>query len=206
MQHSQQLPLWGITPELQALKARYLLSLPPSPPMRLPQTWTPAAVLLPIMQAKSDIPRIILTRRSLHLRHHPGQICFPGGRVDPHDASLRAAAIRETEEEIGIPQQNIHVLGSLNTEPVLSRFLIHPFLGLVAPDTHFTLETNEVAEVFFIPLYYALEPANYYRMPSGYKTHPYIYFLPWKDKLIWGATAAILYHFAQQMHPVGVLL
>ena len=152
----------------------------------------PAAVLLAIWP-KPDGARLILTKRASHLKHHPGQIAFPGGKVDPGDASAQAAALREAYEEVGIAPGNVEVIGSLPSHETVTGFCIFPFLGLVRDDFMPIPEAGEVDEVFTVPLSHVLDPARFVierRRWLGQWRHYYA--VPYGPYYIWGATARIL--------------
>lgn len=162
------------------------LKLPPSRVLR------PAAVLVPVW-LRADGPRIILTKRSSHLKHHPGQVAFPGGKIDPTDASPEAAALRESCEEIGLSPQKVTLLGRLPFHETVTGFTITPVLATVAADFVPVPEAGEVEEVFDVPLDHLLNPARYRierRLWRGQWRHYYA--VPWGPYYIWGATARIL--------------
>jgi len=151
-----------------------------------------AAVLLPLVKRQDGL-NLIFTERALHLRHHPGQISFPGGRYEPADHSLQQTALRETEEEIGILQSQVSLFGSLPTLPTISGFEITPFLGFVDNDHTLLIEPQEVRSVFEVPLAYLLNADNYYKQHlfANKKRH-FTYCIPYQNRLIWGATAQML--------------
>ncbi len=154
-----------------------------------------AAVLLAVMD-KPD-PALLLTRRTATLRHHGGQIALPGGRVDATDTSLEAAALREAWEEVGLLPDQVQVLGRLNAYDTVSRFRITPVVGLAPAAFPWMLSVDEVDAAFEVPLEYILDEGNYrtLNIKRQGSEHP-IYFLPFKEHVIWGATAAILYDLA----------
>ena len=159
----------------------------------------PAAVLIPII-ARGDELSVLLTRRSRQLRHHPGQISFPGGRQDPEDPDLAATALRETREELGIPACCIQLLGLLPEHITVSHYCMVPYLGLLQPDYPLQPAVDEVEEAFELPLAPLLDPANYGSWTITRHQRPHsIYGITLHDRLIWGATARILRLFARQM-------
>ncbi len=159
----------------------------------------PAAVLIPII-ARGDELSVLLTRRSRQLRHHPGQISFPGGRQDPEDPDLAATALRETREELGIPACCIQLLGVLPEHITVSHYCIVPYLGLLQPDYPLQPAVDEVEEAFELPLAPLLDPANYGSWTITRHQRPHsIYGITLHDRLIWGATARILRVFARQI-------
>jgi len=151
-----------------------------------------AAVLIPI-KSGSDGLEVIFTKRSTALRNHPGQISFPGGKQDATDTSFTHTALREAEEEIGLAQREVKIIGALPKHETVTAFLVHPFVGLVPNDFTPELLTGEVAEVFSAPLNHLLDPANYRiegRMWQGYERHYFA--VPYGPYYIWGATARML--------------
>ena len=126
----------------------------------LPESRPPAAVLLPVIDRPEGLT-VLLTERSSDLRHHPGQIAFPGGRVEPGDQDAVHAALRETEEEIGLSREHVEVLGFLDDQLVISGYRVTPVVALVRPDFTLVLDPNEVASSFEVPLSVIVNPANY---------------------------------------------
>src|SRR3546814_4866005 len=118
----------------------------------------PAAVLVPVTDRAE--PGVILTQRTKTLSRHPGQIAFPGGRVDPGDADVTAAALREAEEEIGLPPARVTVIGAADRYRTITGFEVTPIVGVVPPDLVLTPHEAEVAEVFEVPLAFLLDGAN----------------------------------------------
>lgn len=154
-----------------------------------------AAVLVPVWGG-----RLILTKRASHLAHHPGQIAFPGGKVDASDASHEAAALREAEEEIGLPRDRVEVLGRLSRHETVTGYDVTPVLGLVRDAFDPRPEAGEVEEVFTVPLAHVLDPGNYRierRLWRGEWRR--FYTVPYGPYYIWGATARILRGLAERM-------
>ena len=163
-----------------------------------------AAVLVPLV-ARAEGMTVLLTKRTDHLHHHPGQISFPGGRIDPGDATPEAAALRETEEEIGLGRDLFRLLGRLDTYVVRTGFSVVPVVGLIEPPFKVRLDEFEVAEVFEVPLSFVLDPANkerHSRMFKGKERHFFVY--PYRDYYIWGATAGMLGNLAEVLTAAGV--
>ena len=160
----------------------------------------PAGVLIPIINRATGL-RILLTQRALHLRHHPGQISFPGGRQEDSDTDAIDAALRETEEEIGIPRKHVNVIGQLPAYRTISGYAMVPVLGFVQPDFTLSVDKNEVEDTFEVPLDYALDKKNHliHWVERQNHRHP-IYFIPFENTYIWGATAAILRTLASHIH------
>jgi 8-oxo-dGTP pyrophosphatase MutT (NUDIX family) len=158
----------------------------------LPATLTPAAVLVPIVD-HADGLTVLFTERAPDLRHHPGQISFPGGRIEAADDGPLAAALRETEEEIGLPRGAVEVLGFLPDHLIVTGYSITPVVALVAAGAPLTLDPVEVASVFEVPLAYVLDPANHrLRRRSIGEGSVELYDLPYGARNIWGATAGML--------------
>lgn len=155
-----------------------------------------AAVLVPVVDAAD--PRLILTKRASHLKHHPGQIAFPGGKVDATDADVIAAARREAEEEISLGE--VEIVGTLAPHVTVTGFNVTPVLGLVRPDTPLRPDVSEVAEVFEVPFAHVLDRANYLVESRLWRGKPrYFFTVPWGPYYIWGATARMLRALADRL-------
>ncbi len=158
-----------------------------------------ASVLVPIVEASGGA-RLILTMRAPTLKHHPGQIAFPGGKVDERDDGLVEAALREAEEEIGLPREYVEPLGCLPAHETVTGFVATPVLGLVSGKFHPRPQDSEVADVFSVPLAHVLEPANYSIQSRRWRGARRHYFtVPWGPYYIWGATARMLRALADRM-------
>lgn len=161
----------------------------------------PAAVLVPVW-LRDDGPRLILTKRSSHLKHHPGQIAFPGGKVDPSDAGPESAALRETREEIGLPETRVEILGTLPIHETVTGFAVTPFVGLIRGPFDPVPEAGEVEEVFTVPLAHVLTSARFAierrRWMGVWRRY---YAVPYGPYYIWGATARILRGLADRVGP-----
>jgi 8-oxo-dGTP pyrophosphatase MutT (NUDIX family) len=157
----------------------------------------PAAVLLPIIDDPLA-PALLLTVRASHLRRHAGQISFPGGRLEAHDADIAAAAMRETEEEIGIRSECIEPIGFLTDHVVQTGYRITPVVALLQPGFVLKTDRSEVAEVFELPLGFALARANYRQQRRRMREIDVdSWELDFGDHRIWGATAGILVNLVQ---------
>ena len=153
----------------------------------------PAAVLVPLVKRPSGL-HLILTQRASHLRHHPSQISFPGGKVEPSDLSLIHTAIRETNEEIGILPSQINPLVKLNTIPTTSGYKVTPIVALIDKNYTTAIDYGEVSSTFEAPLSHLLNPKNTTKYKIFNKKHPYeLIFIPFEKKLIWGITAEIIH-------------
>lgn len=144
-------------------------------------------------------PRVLLTKRSSGLQHHPGQIAFPGGKVEDSDGSPEAAALRESWEEIGLPPDRVEILGSLPAHETVTSYSMVPVLGLVRDAFTPTPEAGEVEEVFTVPLAHVLDRSRYgieSRIWQGRKRSYYA--VPYGPYYIWGATARILRGLAER--------
>ncbi len=158
----------------------------------------PAAVLIAVTAAGD----VILTKRSARLQHHPGQIAFPGGKQDAGDPTPVDAALREAEEEIGLPRGQVQVLGCLPTHETVTNFDVTPVLALVSGDFIPRPEAGEVDEVFTVPLAHLSDPRMFRveaRHWQGRLRHYYV--VPYGPYYVWGATARILRALAERMQP-----
>jgi len=152
----------------------------------------PAGVLVPVL-ATDGVARLYLTKRSSALKHHPGQIAFPGGKQDEGDADVIAAALREAEEEIGLAPGNVEVLGCLPTHETVTSFQVTPVVGLIRAPFTAIPEKGEVEEIFDVPLAHVLDTRNYSIQSRRWRgTARRYYTVPFGPYYIWGATARIL--------------
>ena len=160
----------------------------------------PAAVLVAIEESKTGAS-VILTRRSPSLKHHPGQISFPGGKRDKADRSIEQTALREAYEEIGLAPENVQILGCMPTHETVTSFTVTPILALVRDKFKPAVDQNEVAEVFSAPLSHICNIAQYSVQNRYLKSsRRYYYTVPFGPYYIWGATARILRSLADGMH------
>ncbi len=156
-----------------------------------------AAVLVPLIPRKNGL-HLILTQRAAALKHHPGQVAFPGGKIEPDDETAQGAALREAHEEIGLAPHLVNPIGCLPPHKTGTGFLVHPFVATVDPDFQPIPDPNEVAEIFEVPLSHVLNPENFTvqgRAWLGEMRHYYT--VPYGPYYIWGATARMLRMFAE---------
>jgi len=157
-----------------------------------------AGVLIPI--AGGNEPSIYFTQRSNALRHHPGQISFPGGSVEDFDASTEAAALREAHEEIGLDPDSVEILGRLPQYRTVTGFDISPYVGWIAPGTTVTPDQSEVVRIFSVPLEFALDHRQFSRHELEYDGRQLtVYSIDYDDNHIWGATAGMLYGLLKRL-------
>jgi len=159
---------------------------------------TAAAVLVPVTDRAE--PGVVLTQRTETLRNHAGQIAFPGGRADPGDADLVATALREAEEEIGLPPRAVTVIGLADRYRTVTGFEVTPVLGVIPPDMTLRPSEAEVANLFEVPLAYLLDPAHHRRVSAPWRGRTrHFYEILWNDRRIWGATAAMIVNLSRRL-------
>ncbi len=220
----KQFPVIGIDDHLPPLPADALTAAALRQRFADSRAWTPefhgdaklfelwrdpiaASVLVPLVE-RDDGLHVLLTRRTDHLHDHAGQVSFPGGRVDPGDVDVVDTALRETQEEVGLPRERVQVLGPLNTYSTVSSYVVTPIVGLIRPPFDLALDAFEVAEAFEVPLSFLMTPAHHHRHAMEYEgVQRQFLSMPWqgvdaqgapREYFIWGATAAMLrnlYHF-----------
>jgi 8-oxo-dGTP pyrophosphatase MutT (NUDIX family) len=165
-----------------------------NPEVKLPENRKlRAAGVLVAMIMHKDEPHVILTKRSSHLKHHPGQIAFPGGKQDEGDTDVIAAALREAHEEVGLNPEQVEVLGTLPAHETVTGFAVTPVLARVNGSFDPIPEPGEVEEVFLVPLSHVTTVARFSiqgRHWRGMKRHYFT--VPWGPYYIWGATARML--------------
>jgi len=196
------LPLFALPPDAQKQWLVTRLARPTPPQARgMSDGWrmsgreglpTQAAVLVPLVNREHGLT-LLLTQRSADLPDHPGQISFPGGRVEPEDASPAAAALREATEEVGLPATCVEVLGHMSTYETVTGYEVTPVVGWVEPPFDLALDAGEVADAFEVPLAFLLDPANqqrHFRMLGTVRRD--FWAIPYGERYIWGATAAML--------------
>lgn len=160
---------------------------------------SPAAVLMPIVDHDSG-PTVILTERTHHLRTHAGQVSFPGGKVEKQDMGPVDTALRETEEEIGLYRDYIDIVGALEVYETSTGFSITPIVGFVTPGFELSIDENEVADVFEVPLEFVMDPQNHRRESRKWQGQlRHYYAMLYGDHYIWGATAGMLVNLSRKM-------
>lgn len=165
----------------------------------------PAAVLIPLICRPTGL-HVLFTQRAAHLRHHPGQISFPGGKHEATDEDLLTTALRETYEEIGLQCEAQKIIGKLPTIATLSGFCITPYVGLFQPSTY-TLDSSEVAEVFELPLEHFLQDQQYLSILLNSKQQSReVYFIHCDNRWIWGASALMMKQIKQILTTTPVSL
>jgi 8-oxo-dGTP pyrophosphatase MutT (NUDIX family) len=152
----------------------------------------PASVLFPIVLRENGAS-VLLTQRTDHLRDHPGQVSFPGGRVEPDDSSPAHTALREAQEEIGLAAEHVEIVGYLPEYRTGTGFRVTPVVALVRPPFELSPDKQEVAEIFEVPLAFLMDPSNHQQrlIHNRGKLRPY-FAMPYGDYFIWGATAGII--------------
>ncbi len=193
----------------QALHARRdppddpLAVKPPVPVAKLPEEWRlrhesglRAAAVLVLLLGEPDAPRVLLTERAHHLQHHPGQVSFPGGRVEPQDESLAMTALREANEEVGLAVDAVDVFGYLPTQWTVSGYAMTPVVGYAPtaslPDA-WALDPQEVASAFEVPAAYLFHAGNH---SESWREFQGVRFanteIDWEGRHIWGVTARVI--------------
>ncbi len=163
-----------------------------------PETPVDAAVLVAVTDR--DRPGVILTQRPDTMRKHPGQVAFPGGRVDPEDADLVAAALREAHEEVALPAHVVDIIGATDPYRTMTGYRVTPIIGVVPPDLVLTPNADEVAAIFEAPLDYLLNPANHLTNTLEFNGRTRTYYeIFWDDRRIWGATAAMIVNLSKRL-------
>ncbi|MBC3811892.1 CoA pyrophosphatase [Undibacterium aquatile] len=168
--------------------------------MAVGRIFRPASVLIPIVMREKELT-LLLTERAAHLQQHAGQISFPGGRFEIADGSAAETALRETEEEVGLPRSHIDILGALPDYKTGTGYQVSPIVSLVKPPFDTVTDPGEVASVFEVPLAFLMNARHHQRrvfqMPDGSGSRMF-YAMPYQDRFIWGATAGMLrnlFHF-----------
>ena len=160
---------------------------------------TKAAVLVPIVTHATGLT-VLFTQRTTHLKAHSGQVSFPGGRAEPHDATPEFTALRETEEEIGLRADAVEVLARLPDYCTRTGYCVTPVVGLLTPPLELSPDPREVADVFEVPLSFLLDPRNHRRETRQFQGRTVGFFaIPYQDRYIWGATAGMVVNLSRQV-------
>lgn len=158
----------------------------------------PAAVLIPAIAR--PVVTLLFTQRTAHLAAHAGQIAFPGGKAEPYDADPLATALREAHEEVGLEAAFVEPLGTLDRYLTGTGYHITPVIALVDPAMRLTLDPNEVANTFEVPLPFLMDPANHQRHTRSLGGHErHFHAMPYGDRFIWGVTAGILHNMYERL-------
>jgi 8-oxo-dGTP pyrophosphatase MutT (NUDIX family) len=157
----------------------------------------PAAVMIAVTDRPE--PGVVLTVRREHMRTHAGQVAFPGGRIDPGENAVQAA-LREAWEEIGLDPATAEVVDEVDTYRTITGFLVTPVLAVVPPDQQLSPHEHEVADWFEAPLHFVLDPANQQLKSALFQGRERHYYeIVWKDRKIWGATAAMIVNLSRRL-------
>ena len=157
-----------------------------------------AAVLVAITDRAE--PGVILTKRPDTMRKHAGQVAFPGGRMDPDDADLIAAALREAQEEIGLPPTAAEIIGLADIYHTITGYIVTPVVAVIPPDIPLVANADEVDAIFEVPLAFLLDPANHGVQSVDWEgTERHYYEMHWNDRRIWGATAAMIVNLSRRI-------
>jgi 8-oxo-dGTP pyrophosphatase MutT (NUDIX family) len=162
---------------------------------KIASTLKPAGVLIPVRQHETGLS-VLLTQRSADLKHHAGQVSFPGGRMEESDADIEATALRETCEEVGISEDAVAIIGYLETMPTVTGYAVTPVVGLVDGGVNLTIDRTEVEFAFEVPLPFLLDPANHRLVHREWQGLSFsMVEFHFDGKRIWGATAQMLMRF-----------
>lgn len=164
----------------------------------------PAAVLIPLFKKDGHL-HVLFTKRTEKVEHHKGQICFPGGASSPEDSTTLVTALREAFEEVGIREEDVNILGSLDDMITSTNFVVSPFVGAIPYPYNFQVSKDEVAELIEVPLKALMNKRNVrqeYEIRGGL-LFP-VYFYEYNGYVIWGATARLLTHFLALLREAGV--
>jgi 8-oxo-dGTP pyrophosphatase MutT (NUDIX family) len=165
---------------------------PDHPRVTGPRTLREAAVLIPVVDHGEEAS-VILTKRAEKLTSHSGQVAFPGGRIDPTDASPEAAALREAEEEIGLDPAHVEIIGRMPDYVSGSGYRIAPVLSIVRPGFTLSINEHEVDAAFEVPLRFLMDPANHAQNSREFDSRVWVYYdMPYGGQRIWGVTAGII--------------
>lgn len=161
----------------------------------------PAAVLVPLIEIDGEFD-VLLTMRPVDMKKHPGQVAFPGGRMEPEDKDAIACALREAEEEVGLPHTDVEVLGALDPYLTITGYEVTPVVGALRGPFTAKPDPKEVADVFNVPLSFLLDPVNHQRVERDFNGLRRAYYaMPYDNRYIWGATAGMILNFYELLAP-----
>jgi 8-oxo-dGTP pyrophosphatase MutT (NUDIX family) len=164
----------------------------------MPESQVEAAVLVAITDRAE--PGVILTQRPHTMRKHPGQVAFPGGRLDTDDADHVAGALREAYEEIALPPSAVHVIGAADAYRTVTGYLVTPIIGVIAPDLPLVANDGEVEAIFEVPLAFLMNPVHHALRDVDWNGQMRTYYeMMWEDRRIWGATAAMIVNLSRRL-------
>ena len=162
---------------------------------KIASTLKPAGVLIPVRRHDSGLS-VLLTQRSADLKHHAGQVSFPGGRMEETDADIEVTALRETREEIGIAEEEVAIIGYLETMPTVTGYAVTPVVGLIDGLVDLVIDRTEVEYTFEVPLSFLLEPGNHRLVAREWQGLSFsMVEFHFEGQRIWGATAQMLMRF-----------
>ncbi|MFA0076568.1 CoA pyrophosphatase [Vibrio artabrorum] len=158
-----------------------------------------AAVVVGLVEREDGL-HVIFTKRAAHLKHHPGQVSFPGGKHELSDPSLQFTALRELHEEVGIRSDQVEIVGQLPALSTISKFSVTPIVVMVDPDYQAIIDENEVASIFEVPASYVLDQAKLHSHTVNFKKIKHrVFAMPFQEHLIWGVTAQIIQSMQQHV-------
>jgi len=158
-----------------------------------------AAVVVGLVEREGGL-HVIFTKRAAHLKHHPGQVSFPGGKHELSDPSMQFTALRELHEEVGIRSDQVKIVGQLPSLSTISKFSVTPIVALVDPDYKPIIDQNEVASIFEVPATYVLDQAKLHSHTVNFKKIKHrVFAMPFEEHLIWGLTAQIIQYMQQHV-------
>ena len=158
-----------------------------------------AAVVVGLVERDNGL-NVIFTKRAAHLKHHPGQVSFPGGKYEQSDPTLQHTALRELQEETGIVKEQVKVIGQLPALNTISKFSVTPVVALIDPDYQPKIDRNEVDSIFEVPAEYVFDQANLHSHLVNFKQVKHrVFAMPYEDQLIWGVTAQIVQSMQQHV-------
>ena len=180
---------------LDVVVPRGIYSWPQGMLEKIATTLKPAGVLIPVRRHEAGLC-VLLTQRSADLKHHAGQVSFPGGRMEDSDADIEVTALRETREEIGISEEQVSIIGYLETMPTVTGYAVTPIVGFVDGSVPLEIDTTEVEYAFEVPLSFLTESANHRMVTREWQGLSFsMVEFHYEGQRIWGATAQMLLRF-----------